>query len=267
MANRSTAPCSLTYPFLLQEQTVEVGCLRSIILRPRSFVFVVCSPHPRAGVTTTATLLTEYFAWRGLTAEGFDTDPYESAFANRFPNQVQVTDISTIQGQISLFDKLLVFDDKPRIVDVWNRSFQKFFTILQETGFAEEARRLSIEIVLIYCADELPASLVTAKQISLLWPDIPMIVVANEGAAEFHTNVAPFLASFPTRISLHIRELDQQVSRSINKDSFSYAEFLKSPPFDMSIIVRSALRKWLVHVFTQFQRLEQQQVINTTEYF
>jgi hypothetical protein len=34
----------------------------------------------------------------------------------------------------------------------------------------------------------------------------------------------------------------------------------------MSIIVRSALRKWLVHVFTQFQRLEQQQVLNSTEY-
>ena len=235
-------------------------------MRPRSFVFVVCSPHPRAGVTTTATLLSEYFSWRGLSVEGFDTDPYESAFANRFPERVEVTDISTIQGQISLFDKLLIFDDKPRIVDVWNRSFQKFFTILQETGFAEEARRLSIEIVLIYCADELPASLVTAKQISLLWPDMPMIVVGNEGAAEFQANINHFLASFPTRLSLHIRELDPQVSRSINKDSFSYAEFLKNPPFDMSIIVRSALRKWLVHVFTQFQRLEQQQVLNTTEY-
>ena len=235
-------------------------------MRPRSFVFVVCSPHPRAGVTTTATLLSEYFTWRGLSVEGFDTDPYESAFANRFPDRVEVTDISTIQGQISLFDKLLIFDDKPRIVDVWNRSFQKFFTILQETGFAEEAKRLSIEIVLIYCADELPASLVTAKQISLLWPDMPMIVVGNEGAAEFRANINHFLASFPTRLSLHIRELDPQVSRSINKDSFSYAEFLKNPPFDMSIIVRSALRKWLVHVFTQFQRLEQQQVLNTTEY-
>lgn len=235
-------------------------------MRPRSFVFVVCSPHPRAGVTTTATLLSEYFTWRGLSVEGFDTDPYESAFANRFPDRVEVTDISTIQGQISLFDKLLIFDDKPRIVDVWNRSFQKFFTILQETGFAEEARRLSIEIVLIYCADELPASLVTAKQISLLWPDMPMIVVGNEGAAEFQANINHFLANFPTRLSLHIRELDPQVSRSINKDSFSYAEFLKNPPFDMSIIVRSALRKWLVHVFTQFQRLEQQQVLNTTEY-
>ena len=235
-------------------------------MRPRSFVFVVCSPHPRAGVTTTATLLSEYFTWRGLSVEGFDTDPYESAFANRFPDRVEVTDISTIQGQISLFDRLLIFDDKPRIVDVWNRSFQKFFTILQETGFAEEAKRLSIEIVLIYCADELPASLVTAKQISLLWPDMPMIVVGNEGAAEFRANINHFLASFPTRLSLHIRELDPQVSRSINKDSFSYAEFLKNPPFDMSIIVRSALRKWLVHVFTQFQRLEQQQVLNSTEY-
>ena len=217
-------------------------------------------------MTTTATLLSEYFTWRGLSVEGFDTDPYESAFANRFPDRVEVTDISTIQGQISLFDRLLIFDDKPRIVDVWNRSFQKFFTILQETGFAEEAKRLSIEIVLIYCADELPASLVTAKQISLLWPDMPMIVVGNEGAAEFRANINHFLASFPTRLSLHIRELDPQVSRSINKDSFSYAEFLKNPPFDMSIIVRSALRKWLVHVFTQFQRLEQQQVLNNTEY-
>ena len=210
-------------------------------MRPRSFVFVVCSPHPRAGVTTTATLLTEYFAWRGLPAEGFDTDPYESAFANRFPNQVQVTDISTIQGQISLFDKLLVFDDKPRVVDVWNRSFQKFFTILQETGFVEEARRLSIEIVLIYCADELPASLVTAKQISLLWPDAAMIAAANEGAAEFRGSATEHLARFPALRHLHIRALDPQVSRTLNKETFSYADFMNNPPLDMSIIARSEL--------------------------
>lgn len=235
-------------------------------MKPRSVVFIVCSPHQRSGVTTTATLLAEYFAWRGVDAECFDTDPYQSGFAKRFPQQTQVTDITTIQGQISLFDKLLVFNERPRIVDVWNRSFQKFFTILQETGFVAEARRLSIELVLIYCADELPASLVTAKQLAILWPNMTTIVAANEGAAEINEDMGAFLSRFPAQLSLHIRPLDPQVTRAINKDTFSYANFIKDPPLDMSIIVRSALRKWLVHVFTQLQRFELRNVMSTTEY-
>lgn len=235
-------------------------------MRPRDQIFIVCSPHARAGVTTTATLLMEYFAWRGLDTEGFDTDPYESAFSTRFSERAKLTDISTIQGQIALFDKLLVLDGRLKIVDVWNRSFQKFFTILQETGFVEEARRLSIEIVLIYCADELPASLVTAKQISLLWPDAAMIAAANEGAAEFRGSATEHLARFPALRHLHIRALDPQVSRTLNKETFSYADFMNNPPLDMSIIARSALRKWLVHIFTQFQQLEQQSIINAAAY-
>jgi hypothetical protein len=232
-------------------------------VRPQNHVFIVCSPHSRAGVTTAATLLTEYFAWRGVQTDGFDTDPFESALATRFPVQTQVTDISTTQGQISLFDKLLVPDHRPKIVDVWNRSFQKFFSILQQTDFAEEARRLSIEIVLFYCADDLPASLVTARQISLIWPEATMIVTANEGAAKFRESAIERLAHFPARLQLHIRELDPQVSQSINKASFSYADFMNNPPQDMSILGRSAMRRWLVHVFKQFQHLEQQGVIGS----
>jgi len=234
-------------------------------VRPGHNVFIVCAPHPRAGVTTTAILLTEYLTWRGLQHEGFDTDPYESAFANRFAGQARVTDISTTQGQISLFDQLLVCDGRPKVVDVWNRSFQKFYTILQETGFVEEAKRLSIDVVILYCADELPASLVTARQISQLWPDAPMIAAVNEGAAEFQGDVHRLMADFPTRLNLHIRELDAQVSRTINKETFSYTDFLNDPPFDMSILARSALRKWLVHIFKQFQYLEQNGVINGTD--
>jgi hypothetical protein len=73
------------------------------------------------------------------------------------------------------------------------------------------------------------------------------------------------MADFPTRLNLHIRELDAQVSRTINKETFSYTDFLNDPPFDMSILARSALRKWLVHIFKQFQYLEQNGVINGTD--
>ena len=75
------------------------------------------------------------------TVEGFDTDFREPLYAVLFPERRTSSTSATIKGQISLFDRLLVADETPKIVDVWHRSYERLFSTIAEIGFLEEARR------------------------------------------------------------------------------------------------------------------------------
>jgi hypothetical protein len=232
----------------------------------RTFVYIVCAPHPRVGATTTARLLADFFAHQGRAFEGFDTDPHEQPFADRFPREARVIDLSAIQGQISLFDHLLVLDETPKIVDVWNRGFHKFFSIVHDIGFFQEARRQMIEPVLLYLIDETPACLETALQLSGLWPDLSMVFVSNEGAMPLEGRAIDVLARFPGQLTFQIPALDPVVARTIEKPGFSLSRFALAPPTDMSIVVRVALQAWLGRIFAQFQSFELRIALNDSEF-
>lgn len=235
-------------------------------MKRRTFVYIPCSPGARTGVTTLARLLGDYFVTRNRDFVGFDLDPHESVFAGHFPDEVRVTDLAAIRGQVSLFDRLLVHDEIPKIVDVWSRAFPRFFSIVREVGFIEEARRLSIEPVLLYVADETGSCLETARQLNRQWPDLSMLIVNNEGAAPLGPAADDILMNYPSERSLRIPALDPIVRRAMENPGFSFSRFLLAPPHNMSIVVRTALRHWITRVFTQFHAFELRIALDDTEY-
>jgi hypothetical protein len=222
----------------------------------RTFVFVACSPHPRTGVSTTARLLTDFYLSRHAPVEGFDTDPHASRYAELFPERVRAVDASEIKGQISLFDRLLVNDDVPKIIDVWARSYDRFFTTIREIGFIEEARRNGVEPIILFHADPSPAGLARALALNAAWSDVGMVVVNNEGAAPLGPAAHETLAHYPAPRKFVIAALDAAVARTLERPDLSLSQFLVAPPADMSIVIRAALKSWLQPIFTQFRSFE-----------
>ena len=236
-------------------------------MRSRSYAFIICSPHGRTGVTTMARLFGDYYQHTGRSFLGYDTDPHESPFAASFPHAVTVADIATIQGQIALFDDLLRWDDKPRIIDVWGRSWKRFFDIAAETDFFAEAQRRDITPFIFYLADPSELSVETAEALRAAYPDIAMAVVGNEGAAPIGADVLDHLARYPAEHTFEIRALDPLVKRVIETPGFSFSQFLASPDDSMSIVVRASLRAWLMTIFRQFQSFELRLTLKDSEYF
>ncbi|MCC3245179.1 hypothetical protein LG047_07575 [Methylocystis sp. WRRC1] len=225
-------------------------------MRRRTLVFFVCSPHSRTGVTTTARLLTDYYLSRGVGVEGFDTDSREPCYAMYFPTLSQVVDIDEIRGQISLFDRLLVPDETPKIVDVWVRSYDRLFSTIAEIGFFEEARRLGITPILLFQADSTESAARNALLLNTTWPELWMTVVHNEGAAPLGAEAMEILSRYPARGKFVIPRLEAPIARTLDDFQLSLSEFLAEPPLDMSIVVRAALKAWLAPIFTQFQSFE-----------
>jgi hypothetical protein len=235
-------------------------------MRRRTFVFVACSPHPRTGVSTTARLLTDFYLSRHAPVEGFDTDPHASRYAELFPTRVRAIDTSEIKGQISLFDRLLVNDDVPKIIDVWARSYDRFFSTVRDIGFIEEARHNGVEPIILFHVDPSQASLARALAINAAWRDVGMIIVHNEGASPLGEDAAAILSNYPATRKFVIAALDSAVARMLDRPDLSLSQFLLTPPTDMSIVVRAALKAWLTRIFTQFQSFELRQQLDGAEF-
>jgi hypothetical protein len=235
-------------------------------MRRRTFVYIACSPHRHVGTTTTARLLADYFACNRRPFQAFDTDPHESPFSAWFPREAKVADVTAIQGQITVFDQILVHDEIPKIVDIWNHSYRQFFAIVREIGFFEEARRLSVEPILLFMADRQTSSIEAAQTLMRQWPDLSMVIVNDEGAAPLGADVYDHLARYPSERTFQIPALDTAFRETIDDPNFSLSRFLIAPPSDMSIVLRYGLRSWLARIFAQFQSFELRMVMQDTKY-
>jgi hypothetical protein len=227
-------------------------------MEQRTRVFICCSPHKRTGTTTTARLLTDYFIVNGREFLGFDTDPHEPDYGARFPQAVTIVDAAKVQGQVAMFDRLLVPDDTPKIVDVWHRSYDAFIETIEQIGFMDEARRRMIQPIALFHADATAASLAAAQALAGRWPELVMAVVTNKGAAPLGQDGVDILAQFPSARRFVIGALDASSRAVFETPDFSMAKFLLAPPSDISIVVGTALRAWVAPIFTQFRTFELQ---------
>ncbi len=228
----------------------------STAARAETFVFISCSPHGRAGTSTTARLLADYYLATRRDFVGFDADPHEPEFAPRFGERVASVDLAEVQGQIRMIDRLLVADRTPKVVDLWSRAYDRFFTLIQDIGFVAEARSKGVEPVFLYHADASEASAAAAYRLASAFPGVETLLVHNEGAAPLGGEERETLGLYPPHRRLKIRGLDPMLRRALEQPDLSLSYFLIDPQPDMSLVVRAGLRTWLQPIFSQFRAFE-----------
>ncbi len=233
------------------------------IMKTRTLVFIVCSPAGRVGKSMVARLLGDYFLAGNRPFRGFDTDPHEPVFAARFPQEVIVSDLATVRGQMDLIDPLLVNDEVPKVIDLWHRSMDTFFGLVDQTDFIAEAAHVAVEPILFFIADASTRSLDAAVRLADRYPTQQMIVVENVGAAALDRDQ---LARYPGSGVLKVGALDPVLRHAIEDPAFSLSRFLLAPPSSMSIVVRSGLRDWLLRIFAQLRSFELRVALEQAEH-
>ena len=117
--------------------------------RKRALICIVVSPRAQVGKTFVARLLTDFLRHDGGRAAAFDLNQEGEALRDYLPTVATAADLGDVRGQMALFDRLIINDGIAKVVDVGHASFERFFTITQEIRFFEEARRRSIEPVIL----------------------------------------------------------------------------------------------------------------------
>lgn len=232
----------------------------------RTPVFFICSPHSRTGVTTAARLLTDYYLSRNVGVEGFDANSREPLYGALFPQTTRVVDLDDVKGQILLFDRLLVDDETPKVVDVWHRSYERLFATIAEIGFLEEARRLGVEPIVLFQTDITASAANSALVLKTTWPDLTMSVIHNRGASPLGRDFLAVLARYPASGKFVIPRLEAPIARALDDVDLSLSRFMREPPATMSIVMRTALKAWLLPIFTQFQSFELRLELQSSDY-
>ena len=114
----------------------------------RNSVAIIASPRPRVGKTLLARLLTDFHLQEGRPVAAFDLNAGEGTLAQFLPEHVTRSAIDDLKGQMALFDRLMVEDGATKIVDVGRASFETFFVLANQFGFAEEAHNRGMQAYL-----------------------------------------------------------------------------------------------------------------------
>ncbi len=219
-------------------------------------LYVVCSPCRCVGTTLVSRLLTEFYVVNDRPVAAFDLADEGPQLADYLPEFATIADIGDTRGQMALFDRLIAEKDTPRVIDVSHRAFKNFFTVVQEISFFEEARRRSIEPLILFIIDPNPESAEAYAMLRRRFTEASLLPVRNqiEASAIAHCDASPNASMLPA--SLDIPLLGFSLRALIDRQSFSFSQFWRAIPTGLPDAGDDKLGEWVEHIFFQFRDLE-----------
>lgn len=219
-------------------------------------LYIVCSVRRSVGKTLLARLLAEFYALDRRPVAAFDLGDDEPGLTDYLPQLTITADIADTRGQMALFDRLISDGDVARVIDVGHRSFKDFFLIVNKIGFFEEARRRSIEPLILFVVDDGPKSAKAYQLLQERFAASSLLAVRNRVAVRG----APALDAFRNQgrpfVSLEIPLLGPPLEAMIMRPAFSFADFWRSLPNESTAALDDELRSWMKRVFVQFREIE-----------
>ena len=217
----------------------------------RTPIFIVTSPRQRVGKTLVARALTEFFHADGREVAAFDANPDQFALVDYLPADTAVASVDDTRGQMALFDQLVQPDRKPKVIDLGHSQFDRFFSVMQQIGFAREARVNAVIPVVLFLCDQDARAKQGYAMLRDRFPELALVPVFNEGA----TQVMRYRMQFaPTRFGgmpLTIPALSGVVRQVTERPGFSFASYSFN-----ATDTTTELFGWIKRVFLEFRDLE-----------
>ena len=226
-------------------------------------LFIVASPRPQTGKTFLARLLADFLRLDGAHTRVFDLAPDEDALepgertiADYLPRLTMRASIADIDGQMALFDRLVLDDGVGKVVDVGHASFKRFFALAEEIGFMTEAQRRSIEPIIAFPATPHPACIKAYADLARRFPRAVLLPVFNDAVV----NGRRFKDKYPfgraAAVPLQIPALPPALRDHVQESGHSFADFHGQLPMSIPIGHAFELRSWTKRVFLEFREFE-----------
>jgi hypothetical protein len=219
-------------------------------------LYVVCSPRRCVGKTLVSRLLTEFYVIDDRPVAAFDLADEGPQLADYLPEITTIADIGDTRGQMAFFEGLIADNDGAKIIDLAHRAFDTFFTVVHKIGFFGEARRRSIEPLILFIIDPDPKSTKAYATLRRWFTEVSLLPVRNQTeASDLPDCDAP--ASTSTTLSpLDIPFLGFSLRALIDRKSFLLSQYWLATPADLPDALDDELRGWVEGVFFQIRGLE-----------
>jgi hypothetical protein len=235
---------------------------------PKNFTYIVSSLHGRSGKTLLARLIADYLILKGESPDLFDTDTIEKKLAAAFPSNAISIDLDKTLNQMQLFDTLVSSASGPRVVDVTHRSFSKFFHLMEEIGYIQEARERGNEPAIFYILDREAETYKRGLSLREHFKDCSFVLVENEANGRPDRAVqlgVDTMTLMRHDLQMKLPSLDPMFASVIEDPYLSLSGFMQDPPAGMppgkvslaymSLEARNAIRGWLKQVNEEIGRV------------
>jgi hypothetical protein len=221
----------------------------------RNSVTLVASPRPRIGKTLLARLLIDFYLSEGRSVAAFDLNSGDNNLTRFLPEYVTTAGIGDIKGQMELFDRLVANDDAAKVVDIGHETFEAFFTLASQIGFAEEARKRSIATAIIYVMTPDATSVEAYKNLRTRLGPMTFAPVHNEifGNAEYR---GKYLITETSAALMRLPALAPSLRRHIDRPPFSFADSSLASAGNVPLDAHIELQRWLRRVYLEFRELD-----------
>lgn len=223
--------------------------------RARPF-YIVASPRALCGKTFLALLIADYLSQDGGQVDAFDLNPGEHALAARRPSITRKADLATTPAQIALFDSLIVNDGKAKVIDLGYALFERFFTLCEEIGFVDAARRRGFEVIILFPAEPHPSAIVAYEQLQGRFPHAAVVAVLNDAILKGNKVHEHYPASRESAVALQVPLMPPVLRAYAERLSQSLANVRAQLPAHMPIGPALELRSWTRRVFREFREFE-----------
>jgi hypothetical protein len=152
---------------------------------------------------------------------------------------------------MALFDRLIADDGAVKIVDLGRTSFEPFFKLASQFGFAEEARSRGIAPAVLYVMTPDGTSFEAYRRLRSRLPEAELAPVHNEifGAAQYWNKYAPMGSG---TVVVRLPLLASNVRKHVERPPFSFADSERAAA-DMDINIE--LQHWLRRIYREFREL------------
>ncbi len=221
----------------------------------RNSIAIVASPRPRVGKTLLARLLTDFHLQEGRAVAAFDLNAGAGTLAQFLPEHVTRSAIDDIKGQMALFDRLIADDGTSKIVDLGHASFEPFFALASQIGFAEEARSRGIAPAILYILTPDRTSVEAYRSLRSRLSQAMLVPAHNEilGAAQYRDKYG-LMGSATAVVQLPL--LAPGVRKYVETPPFSFADSRLATTLDVPTDVNIELQRWLRRIYLEFRELD-----------
>jgi hypothetical protein len=217
-------------------------------------LYVICSPYRCVGKTLVSRLLAEFYVLDDRPVAAYDLADEGPQLADFLPQFTTVADIGDIFGQMAFFERLIADNEGANIIDLSHRMFQNFFTVVEQIEFFEEARRRSIEPLILFITDPDPKSPKAYASLGRRFAEASLLPVRNRTEPIAIPDGHDRPDAPPT--SLEIPLLGFSLRALIDREAFSFCEFWRATPAGLNDTLDDELRDWVEGIFFQFRKLE-----------
>lgn len=207
------------------------------------------------GKTLLARLLTDFHSHEGRLVTAFDLNTGDRTLAQFLPDKTTAASVRDVNGQMALFDHLVAYEDITKIIDVGHEAYEAFFSLAQNIGFVDEARRRSIAVAILFMVTPDHTSVTAYRSLRERFTQATLAPVHNEilGPAQ-HRDKYPLAAGGPGVVRM--AALAPGLRRYIETPPFSFADPRIADPTRIPAAAYAELGRWLRRIYLEFRELD-----------